>query len=96
MNFQEYKERKVHLTFPSGLELDINPPSAIDLLETATQGSGADTMLAMLRVVGKGFPAEFSVTDLNDAKDVSYLMDYVNSFFGQVAQPDSPPNSSSS
>lgn len=97
MNAEEYKKRREHIIFPSGLELDITPPSAIGLLEGIQAASdGFEKMKAMMCIVGAGFPEGITVKDINDPKDVAFMVDYVESFFARIAPPESQGSSESS
>lgn len=96
MNAEEYKHRTEHLTFPSGLELDIVPPSALDLLN-AVQGKqdGMEYIKNIMELLGKGFPESISIYDINDPQDVMYMVRYVESFFARIAPQESQESSGS-
>jgi hypothetical protein len=98
MNAEDYKHRKEHLTFPSGLELDITPPSALDLLDAISdaEGDGMKRIKSIMELLGKGFPEGFTPYDINDPKDVMFMVEYVESFFGRIAPPESQESSESS
>lgn len=97
MNAEEYKHRKEHLVFPSGLELDITPPSALDLLDAINgAGDGREQVKSIMELLGKGFPKGITPYDINDAKDVMFMVEYVQSFFGSIAPQESQESSESS
>lgn len=84
MNLEEYKQkndRNRHLTFPSGLEIDIVLPSPMDFLESGILDSENKTKMIETFLKSIKFPEGFSVDDLN-LKDFSYLLEFVNNFFG--------------
>lgn len=97
MNAEDYKNRKEHLTFPSGLELDFTPPSALDLLDAVSGAEdGLKRVKSIMELLGKGFPEGFTPYDINDPKDVMFMVEYVESFFGRIAPQESQESSESS
>lgn len=87
MTAEEYKQRTVTLTFPSGLVLDIKPPRVAVLMKiqrTAPSNTN-DQVLEMLaqvmQEVGAGFPAGFTLDDLTDPQDWAYLENWGIGFF---------------
>lgn len=84
MTIDEYKKnnsRIHHIVFPSGLELDIEFPSALQILQSGViedntnPASIANKILTMIK-----FPDGFSADDLT-FQDLTYLYNQIAAFF---------------
>lgn len=79
MNQIEYQSLKEKLEFPSGLVLEITPPSVLSMLSIGRK-EGSD-VLDLLREVAKGFPEGFTIEDIRKPEDFHFLTEWVNRFF---------------
>jgi len=79
MDTIEYRSIKEKLEFPSGLVLEITPPSVVAML-TIGRKEGSD-VFDLLREVEKGFPDGFTLEDIRKPEDFHYLTEWVNRFF---------------
>ena len=96
MTVDEYRQRTVDLTFPSGLVLTIQPPKVKAMMDAASSTSEpAEVLAKLLKMVEARFPEGFTLDDISDPKDWAYLQEWIGGFF-QAAVPGSLPKSNSS
>ena len=96
MTVEEYKNRTVELTFPSGLVLTVRPPKAKAMLDASHASTNNIEIIAgLLSLMEKGFPEDFTLDDIADAKDWAYIQEWVGRFFEEMF-PASPKVSKSS
>ena len=82
MTVEEYKNRTVELTFPSGLCLTVRPPKAKAMLDASNASvSPVEVMAGLLKLMEAGFPADFTLEDISEPKDWAYLQEWVGRFF---------------
>jgi len=88
MTPEQYKHLTTDLTFPSGLQLMIKPPSIARLMTLQQQGMAATTdesyvdfLAQVMLEVAKGFPDGFTLDDITDPRDWAYLEQYSLGFF---------------
>jgi len=85
MTVEEYKNRTVELTFPSGLCLVVRPPKAKAMLDASNASvSPVEVMAGLLNLMEAGFPADFTLDDISDPKDWAYLQEWVARFFAEM------------
>lgn len=90
MTPDEYRNQLTVLTFPSGLQLAIKPPSVAKLMtlqrtilggKKVTDAAYLDFLAQVMQEVGQGFPDGFTLDDLTDPQDWAYLEQYSLGFF---------------
>jgi len=85
MTIEEYKNRTVELTFPSGLLLVVRPPKAKAMLDASNASvSPVEVMAGLLKLMEAGFPADFTLDDISEPKDWAYLQEWVARFFAEM------------
>lgn len=85
MTVEEYKNRTIELTFPSGLVLTVRPPKAKAMLDASNASvSPVEIMAGLLKLMEAGFPADFTLDDISEPKDWAYLQEWVASFFAEM------------
>jgi len=85
MTVEEYKNRTVELTFPSGLCLTVRPPKAKAMLDASNASDKpVEVMAGLLNLMEAGFPADFTLDDISDPKDWAYLQEWVARFFAEM------------
>lgn len=96
MTVDEYRQRTIDLTFPSGLVLTVQPPKVKAMMDAASSTPDpAEVMARLMQLVEAKFPDGFTLDDLSDPRDWAYLQEWIGGFF-QAAVPGSLPKSSSS
>ena len=89
MTPDEYKNQLTLLTFPSGLQLAIKPPSVAKLMTLqrtilgakVTEGKYMDFLAQVVMEVSQGFPDTFTLEDIVEPRDWAYLEEYSLGFF---------------
>ena len=85
MTVEEYKNRTVELTFPSGLCLTVRPPKAKAMLDASNASTlPVEVMAGLLKLMEAGFPADFTLEDISEPKDWAYLQEWVARFFAEM------------
>ena len=85
MTVEEYKNRTVELTFPSGLVLTVRPPKAKAMLDASNASvSPVEVMAGLLNLMEAGFPDDFKLDDISEPKDWAYLQEWISRFFAEM------------
>jgi hypothetical protein len=85
MTVEEYKNRTIELTFPSGLCLTVRPPKAKAMLDASNASvSPVEVMAGLMKLMEAGFPADFTLDDISEPKDWAYLQEWVARFFAEM------------
>ena len=85
MTIDEYKNRTIELTFPSGLCLTVRPPKAKAMLDASNASDKpVEVMAGLLNLMEAGFPADFTLDDISDPKDWAHLQEWVARFFAEM------------
>ena len=85
MTVDEYKNRTIELTFPSGLVLTIQPPKVkamIDISITITDP--IEVLAKLMQLVEARFPDGFTLDDISEPKDWAYLQEWIGRFFQEA------------